>query len=151
MVQLSHPNKTTGKTIALTKQTLDSKVVSLVFNTLSRFVTAFLTRSKCFLISCQSLWAVILKLKKIKPVIFSIFSPSIYHEVMAQDAIILVFWMLSFNPAFSLSSFTFIKRLFSSSSLSAICISEVINISPSNLDSSLRFIQPSILHDVLYI
>ena len=91
MVQLSHPNKTTGKTIALTKQTLDSKVVSLVFNTLSRFVTAFLTRSKCFLISCQSLWAVILKLKKIKSVTASTFSPFICRKVMGLDAIILVF------------------------------------------------------------
>ena len=64
--------------------------------------------------------------------------------------------MLSFKPTFSLSSFTFIKRLFSSSLLSAlrldvICISEVINISPSNLDSSLCFIQPVISHDVLCI
>ena len=59
-------------------------------------------------------------LKKIKSVTVSIFSPSICHEVMEPDAMILVFWLLSFKPAFSLSSFTFIKRLFSSSSLSAI-------------------------------
>ena len=76
---------------------------------------------------------------------------------MGPDAMILVFWMLRFKPAFSLSSFTFIKRLFSSSSLSAIrvwcviCISEVIDISPCNIDSSLCFIQPSISHDVLCI
>ena len=75
---------------------------------------------------------------------------------MVLNAMILVFWMLSFKPMFSLSSFTFIKSLFSSSSLSAIrviiiCISEVIDISPSNLDSSLCFIQPSISHDVLWI
>ena len=64
------------------------------------------------------------------------------------------YWMLSFKPAFSLSSFTLIRRLFSSSSLSAIrvviiCISEVVDISPGNLDSSLCFIQPGISHDVL--
>ena len=62
---------------------------------------------------------------------------------------ILVFWVLSFKPSFSLSSFTFIKRLFSSSSLSAMAdISEVIDISPGNLDSSLYFIQSSISHDL---
>ena len=69
---------------------------------------------------------------------------------MQQDTMILVFWMLSFKPTFSLSSFTFIKRFFSSFSLSAIkggviCIPEVIDISPSNLDSSLCFIQPQFL------
>ena len=69
---------------------------------------------------------------------------------------LLNFWMLNFKPAFSLSSFTFIKRLFSSSSLSAIKggvihISEVVDISPGNLDSSLCFIQSGILHDVLCI
>ena len=67
------------------------------------------------------------------------------HEVMGPDAMILVFWMLSFKPTFSLSSFTFIKRLFSSSSLSAIraviCIFEIIDISSGNLDSSPCFIQ----------
>ena len=87
--------------------------------------------------------AVILESKKIKSVTVSIVSPSICHEVMGLDAMILVFQMLSFKPTFSLSSFTFIKRLFSSSSLSAIkyagviCISEVTDISPGNLDSSL--------------
>ena len=71
----------------------------------------------------------------------------------AAVVMILVFWMLSFKPTFSLSSFTFIKRLFHSSSLSAIMVvsSEVIDISPSNLDSSLCFFQPSISHDVLCI
>ena len=70
-------------------------------------------------------------------------------KVMGPDAMIFVFWMLSFKPTFSLSSFTFIKRLFNSSS--PICISEVIAISPSNLDSSLCFSQPSVSHDVLCI
>ena len=112
---------TTGKTIALTIQTFVSKVMSLLFYMLSRFVIAFLPRSKCLLISwLQSLLAVILKPKKMKIFIVSIVSPSIYHEVTGQDAMVLVFWILSFKPAFSLSSFTFIKRLFSSSLLSAI-------------------------------
>ena len=68
---------------------------------LSRFVTAFLSRSKCLLISWrQSLYAVILEPRKIKSVTASIFSPSICHEVMEPDAMILVFWMLSFKPGF---------------------------------------------------
>ena len=121
MVQLSHPYMTTGKTIALTRQTFVSKIMSLLFNMLPRLVIAFLPRSKCVLISwLQSPSAVILELKKIKSVIVSTVSPSICHEVMGPDAMILVFWMLSFKPVFSLSSFIFIKRLFSSSSLSAI-------------------------------
>ena len=85
---------------------------------LSRLVITFLPRSMCLLISwLQSPSAVILEPKKNK---FSHCFPSICHEMMGQDAMILVFWMLSFKPTFSLSSFTFIKRLFSSSSLSAI-------------------------------
>ena len=120
IVQLSHPYMTTGKTIALTWQTFVGKVMSLLFNMLSSLVIAFLPRSKCVLISwLQSPSAVISEPKKIKPVTVSIVSPSICHEVMGLDAMILVFWMLSFKPTFSLS-FTFIKRLFSSSSLSAI-------------------------------
>ena len=88
---------------------------------LSRLVIAFLPRSKCLLISwLQSLSAVILEPSKIKSLTLSIVSLSICHEVMGPDAMILVFWMLNFKPGFSLSSFTFIKRLFSSSSLSAI-------------------------------
>ena len=97
------------------------KVISLLFNMLSRLVIGFLWRSKHLLISwLQSPSAVILEFKKIKSVTISIVSPSICHEVMGLDAMILVFWMLSFKPTFSLSSFTFIKRLFSSSLLSAI-------------------------------
>ena len=121
MVQLSRPYMTTGKTTALTRWTSVSKVISLLFNMLSRLVITFLPRSKCLLISwLQSPSAVILEPKKIKSVTVSIVSPSICHEVMGLDAMIFVFWMLSFKPAFSLSSFTFIKRLFSSSLLSAI-------------------------------
>ena len=111
---------TTGKTIALTRQTFVGKVMSLLFNMLSRLVITFLPRSKCLLISClQSPSAVILE-PQIKSDTVSTVSPSICHEVIGQDAMVLVFWMLSFKPAFSLSSFTFIKRLFSSSLLSAI-------------------------------
>ena len=91
----------------------------LFFNTLSRFVMAFLSRTKHLLILwLQSPSAVILEPKKIKSATLSTFPPSICHEVMGLDAMILVFWMLSFTPAVSLSSFTFIKRLVSSSSLS---------------------------------
>ena len=121
IVQLSHPYMTTGKTIALTKQTFVGKVMSLLFNMLSRLVITFLPRSKCLLISWQqSPSAVILEPPKIKSLTVFIVSPSICHEVMRPDAMILVFWMLNFKPTFSLSSFTFIKRLFSSSLLSAI-------------------------------
>ena len=83
---------TTGKIIALTKQIFVGKVVSLLFNKLSRLVIAFLPRRKCLLISwLQSTSAVIWELKKIKSVTVSIVSPSIYHEVMGPDAMILVF------------------------------------------------------------
>ena len=111
----------TGKTITLTIWTCVSKVMSLLFNMLSRFVIAFLPRNKHLLISwLQSPSAVTLEPKKIKSVSVSTVSPSIYHEVMGPNAVIFVFWMLRFKPAFSLSSFTFIKNLFISSSLSAI-------------------------------
>ena len=83
---------TTGKTIALTVQTLVSKVMSLFFNMLSRLVIAFLPRNKHLLISWrQSPSAVILELPKIKSHTVSIVSPSICHEVMGLDAMILVF------------------------------------------------------------
>ena len=108
MVQLSHPYMTTGKTTALNRWTFVSKVMSLLFNMLSRLVIAFLPRSKHILISrLQSPSAVILGSKKIKSVTVSIVSHSIFHEVMGLDAMILVFVMLSFKPAFSLSSFNF--------------------------------------------
>ena len=120
-VQFSQPYMTPGETIALIVQTFVSKVMSLLFNMLSRFVIAFLPRSKHLLISwLQSPGTVILEPKKIKSVTVSTSSPSVCHEVMGLDAMIFFFWMLSFKPAFSLSSFTLIKRLFSSSSLSAI-------------------------------
>ena len=92
IVQLSHPYVTTGKTIALTTRTFVSEVMSLLFYTLSRFVMAFLPRSKHLLISwLQSPSAVILEPKKIKSVTASTFSPSICHEVMGLDAMIFIF------------------------------------------------------------
>ena len=82
----------TGKTIAVTRQTFVGKVMSLLFNTLSRLVITFLPRSKRLLISwLQSPSAVTLELPKIKSVIVSIVSPSICHEMMGPDALILVF------------------------------------------------------------
>ena len=109
-VQLSHPYMTTGKTIALTRQTLVGKVMSLLFNMLSRLVITFLPRSKRLLMSwLQSPSAVILEPKNIKSDTISTDSPSICHEVMGPDAMIFVFWMLSFKSTFSLSSLTFIK------------------------------------------
>ena len=101
IVQLSHPYMTNGKTIALTRWTFVGKVTSPLFNMLSRFVIAFLPRSKLLLISWLQLSsAVILEPKKIKSVTASIVSPSICHEVMEPDAMILAFWMLSFKPTF---------------------------------------------------
>ena len=121
LVQISYPYMTTGNTIALTRWIFIGKVMSLLFNMMSRLVTAFLPRSKSLLISwLKSPSAVILEPKKIKSLTISIVSPSIFHEVMEPDVIILVFWMLSFKPAFSLSSFNFIKMLFSYSLFSAI-------------------------------
>ena len=104
IVQLSHPYMTTGKTTALTKRTFVSKVMSLLFNMLSRLVRALLPRSKrlsfmaAFTI-CNDFGA-----QKIKSLTVSISSPSICHELMGPDAMILVFWMLNFKPTFSPSS-----------------------------------------------
>ena len=121
MVQLSHPYMTTGKTIALTVWTFVSKVISLLFHMLSKLVIDILPRSEHLLISwLQSPSEVILKPKKIKSATVSTFFLSICRDMMGLDAMIFIFLMLSFKPAFSLSSFTFIKKLFSSSSLSAI-------------------------------
>ena len=101
MVQLSHPCMTAGKTIPLSRWTFVGKVMSLLFNVLSRLVITFLPRSKRLLISwLQSPSAVILQTPKIKSVTVSSVSPSICHEVMGPDAMILVFWMLSFKPGF---------------------------------------------------
>ena len=117
MVQLSHPFMTTGKTIALTRQTFVSKVTSLLFNTLFRFVTTFFQGSSIFnfiaaVTICSDFGATENKVCHCFHV-----SPSICHELMGTRYHDLSFWMLSFKSAFSLSSFTFIKGLFSSYSL----------------------------------
>ena len=142
---------------ALTRQTFVGQVTSLLFNMLSRLVITFLPKSKLLLISwLQSPSAMILKPPKIKSITVSIVSPSICHEVMGLDAMILVFWMLNFKPTFSLSFCTFIKRLFSSSLLFALRVVSsaylrLLIFFPGNLDSSLCFFQPSVSHDVLCI
>ena len=92
MVQLSHLYTTTGKTIALTRQTFVGEVMSLLFNMLSRLVITFLSRSKHLLISwLQSPSAVILEPKKVKSATVSTVSPSVCHEVIRPDAMIFVF------------------------------------------------------------
>ena len=119
IVQHAHPYMTSGKTIALTRQTFVSKVMSLFLNALPRFVIAFLPRSEPLLTSgLQSPSTVILEPSKRKSVIASIFSLSNFQEVIGPDAMILVFCFLGVSgflnvelkPAFSLSSFTLIKR-----------------------------------------
>ena len=91
-VQLSHPYMTTGKSIALTRWTFVDKVMSLLFNMLSRLVISFLPRSKRLLISwLQSPSVVILEPRKLKSATVSAVSPPVYHEVMGPDAMILVF------------------------------------------------------------
>ena len=118
-----NPYMATGKTIALTRRTFVVKVMSLLFNMLSRLVKTFLPRRKHLSISrLQSPSAVILEPPKIKSITVSIVSPSICHEVMRLYAMIFVFRMLSFKPTFSLSSFTLIKRLSSSSSFSSVSV-----------------------------
>ena len=97
MVQLSHPYITTGKTIALTVLTYFGKVMSLLFDMLSRFVIAFLPRSKCLLISwMQSPSAVILEPKKIKSVTFSTCPFFVCHEAMGPDTMIFTFLNVEF-------------------------------------------------------
>ena len=105
-VQLTHPYISTGKTIALTRWTFVGKVVSLLFNTLSRLVIAFLPRSNHLLYHgyshhLQWFWS-----PPKWSLIVSFVSPSICHERMGSDIMILVFWILSFKPSFSLSFFT---------------------------------------------
>ena len=147
---------TTGKTIALTRWNFVGKIMSLLFNMLSNFVIALLPISKHFLISWpQSLSAVILEPKKMEFDTVSTLSPCIYYELMGLDAMICVFWWLNFKPSFSFSCFTCMK-----SSLVPLhflplkwynLLSEVVDISPCNLNSSLWVMQPSISYDVLCI
>ena len=108
IVQLSHPYMTTGKTIALTRQTFVGKVMSLFFNMLSRLIITFLPRSKRLFISClQTPSAVILEPQNIKSATVSTVYPSICHEVIGPDFMIFIFWMLSFQPTFSTLLFHF--------------------------------------------
>ena len=98
MIQLSHPYMTIGQTIALTRWTFVGKVMSLLFNMLSRLVMVFLQGSKHLLISwLQSLCTVILEPKKIKSLIIFNVSPSLCHEVMGPDAMILVYFIVVSN------------------------------------------------------
>ena len=121
MVQLSHQYMNIGKNITLTRQTFVNKIVSLLFNMLSRLVITFPPRSQHLLISwLLSSSAMILEPEEIKSVTVSTVSPSICHEVMGPGTMIFIVWMLTVKLGFSLCSFTFIKRLFSSSRLSAI-------------------------------
>ena len=154
-VQLSNPCMTTGKNKALTRKAFVGKVMSLLLNMLSRLVITFLPRSSASfnfmaaVTTCSDFGA---QKNKVWHYFhcFPIYFPW-SDGTRCQDL-----RFLNVEPTFSLFSFTFIKRLFSSSSLSAIrvgaiCLSEVIDISPSNLDSSLYFFQPSVSHDVLCI
>ena len=121
IVQLSHPYMTTGKTIVLTGCTFVDTVMSLLFNMLSRLVITFLPRSKCLLISWLQLPSIVIfEPKERKSVTASTFTLSICHEMVDLDAVSYVFCMLSFKPVFSLFFYTLIKKLFSSSSLSAV-------------------------------
>ena len=145
-----------GKAIALTRQIFIGKVMFLLFNMLSRMVIAFLPRSKNLLISClHSPSAVILEPPKIKSLTVLIFSPSVFQGVMGLDAMILVFWMLSFKPNFH-----------SPLSLSSRCSLVLLYFLPygwyhlhicgywyfpGNLDTSLCFIQLGISHNVVCI
>ena len=139
MVQLSKQHMITGKTIALTIWTFVDKVMSLLFNMLSKSVIVFLPRSKHPLVSwLQSPSAVILEPKKIKSVTASTFSPSICHKVIGLNAVILGFfkcWVSS--EFFSLSFFTLIKRSFSILTFchysDIICISEALIFLPAIL------------------
>ena len=126
IVQLSHPYMTTGKNIALTRQAFVDKVMSLLFHMLSSLVIAFLPRSKCLIVSwLLSSSAGILEPKKVKSVTVSTLSPSICHEVMGPDAMILLFFFFHFFEVLSQlfhSPLSLSPRLFSSSSLSAISV-----------------------------
>ena len=113
IVQLSHLYMTTGKTIALTRQTFAGKVMSLFFKILFRLVITFLSRSKRLLSSWLQLpSAVILEPPNIKSATVSTVSPSICHEVIRLDAMILVFRMLSFKPTFFTLLFHFHQEAF---------------------------------------
>ena len=114
MVQLSHLYVTTGKTTALTRRTFVGKVMSLHFNMLSRLVIAFIPGSKLnFMTAVTTHHNFGAQENKVCHCFH--FPPSVCYEVTGLDSMILVFWMLRFKPAFLLSCFTLIKKLFSSS------------------------------------
>ena len=141
---------TTGKTIALTSWTFVGKVMSLLFNMLSRLVITFLPRRKCLWISwLQSPFAVILEPRKIKSVTVSIYLPWSEGTQMPWSSFSEC-WVVSqlFHSSLSLSSRGSVVLFAFCHKDGVICISEVIDISPSNLDSSLCFIQPTTSHDI---
>ena len=153
MIQISHPYMTTGKTIALTKWTFFGKVMSLLFNMLSTLVIAF-PRSKCLLISwLQSLSAVILEPKKIKSVtVPHLFAMKCWDQMPRSSFLECWVWSQLFHSPLSLFYQEALQFLFVFCHKGGvICISEVIDISPGNLDSSLCFIQLDISHDVLSV
>ena len=129
---------TPGKTIALITRTLVSKVMSPLFNMLSRFVIAFLPRNKCLLISWLQSQNKVCHCFHCFPIYLPRSDGTGCHD--------LSFLNVEFKPTFSPSSFTSLCH-----KGGVICLSEVIDIFPSNLDSSLCFIQPSNSHDVLCI
>ena len=146
---------TTRKIISLTRWNFVAKMF-LLFNMQSRLVITFLPKSKCLLNSwLQSPFAVILEPPKINSATLSTVLPLFAMKWWDWMPWSSFFWMLSFKATFPLSSFTFIKsslvRLHFLPKGGVICISEVIDISPGNLDSSFCFIQPSVPHDVLCI
>ena len=157
MVQLSHPYMTTGKNIALTGQTFVGKVMSLLFNMLSEFVIAFLTRSKCLLISwLQSPSAVILGAQENKVCHCFHYFPIYLPWSDGTGCHVLKFfecWVLSqlFHSPLSLSLRGSLVPLTFCHKDGIIWVSEVIDISPGSLDSSLCFILPGISRDVLCI
>ena len=113
IVQLSHPYRTIGKTVALTRWNFVGKVMSLLFNMLSRLVIAYRLRNKHLFISwLKSTPAGILEPKPIKSLTHSIVSPSLCHEVMGLNAIIFIFWMLSFKTTFFYSPHSLSSRDF---------------------------------------
>ena len=146
IVQLSHPYMSTRKIIALTRQTFVGKVISLPFNMLSRLVITFFQGVSIFLFhGCNH---------HLNSATISTVFLSICHEVMGPDAMIFLLWMLSYKPTFysplSLSSTGSLVLHFRHKG-GVICISEVIDISPGNLDSSLCFNHPRVFQDVLCI
>ena len=146
---------TTGKTIVWLDGPLLAKCLCFLICCLG-LLQLFFQGASVLILWLRSPFAVIFQPKRIKAVTVSIVSTSICHEMMGLDAMILLFWMLSFRPTFSLSFCTFhqeaLQFLFAFCHKGdVICISEVIDISPGNLDSSLWFTKPGISHDVLCI